>query len=131
MNYVKVFDFVGAGSQPVGDEYVTEVPVGITSAEALLNALYDGLQLPGYFGFNWDALSDCLRDLTWIQQETVVLRHMDLPALPVEECRIYLEVLADAAHSWQPGEGHSLRIEFPGTACAAIRRLERAKPSGP
>lgn len=92
---------------------VAQIPAGLTTTRALLDALYKELALPGYFGFNWNALSDCLRDLHWIAESSVVLCHGDLPPLPEAELRSYLEVLAEAVQSWQPGEPHSLQVVFP------------------
>jgi len=123
MNHIELFNFVDAIPKPAGADYVAEIPVGLTSAEALLQAVYDGLQLPGYFGFNWNALSDCLRDLHWLQHDVVVLRHVELPGLPDVQLRIYLEVLADAVNSWQPDEEHSLRVEFPTSTRESVTRL--------
>ncbi|HEX8171445.1 MAG TPA: barstar family protein [Thermoanaerobaculia bacterium] len=36
---------------------------GTLPKEELLNELVEALQLPEYFGHNWDALEECLRDL--------------------------------------------------------------------
>lgn len=102
--------------------YVASLPMGIARSSALLEALYVELQLPGYFGFNWDALSDCLRDLHWMKQRTVVLRHGDLPHLPEAELRIYLDVLSEAVASWGAEEEHSLAVSFPRDV---RRNLER------
>ncbi|AND67949.1 hypothetical protein ATSB10_04950 [Dyella thiooxydans] len=38
---------------------------GCTGKAALLMRIADTLQLPEDFGFNWDALADCLRDPGW------------------------------------------------------------------
>jgi RNAse (barnase) inhibitor barstar len=35
----------------------------IASPEALFSKLAQALELPDYFGHNWDALDECLRDL--------------------------------------------------------------------
>ena len=40
-----------------------EIPVGITGKVALLTELAQRLHFPDYFGMNWDAVIDCLRDL--------------------------------------------------------------------
>ncbi|MFI1398065.1 barstar family protein [Streptomyces sp. NPDC020681] len=41
--------------------------------DAAFQQFYDGLRLPDYFGWNWDALSDCLRDLQWLPADHYVL----------------------------------------------------------
>ncbi|WP_016907281.1 barstar family protein [Streptomyces xiaopingdaonensis] len=38
---------------------------GVTDKAGFMEAFAVGLELPGYFGRNWDALSDCLTDLSW------------------------------------------------------------------
>ena len=102
-------------------DFVARVPAGLATSRALLEALSWQLALPSYFGFNWNALSDCLRDLSWIDAPHVVLCHVDVPPLPDAELRSYLDVLADAVDSWQPGESHSLRVVFPEAARDVLR----------
>ncbi|MFI9047329.1 barstar family protein [Streptomyces sp. NPDC053427] len=41
--------------------------------DAVLQQFYDGLKLPDYFGWNWNVLSDCLRDLKWLSADHYVL----------------------------------------------------------
>ncbi|MCX7668542.1 MAG: barstar family protein [Anaerolineae bacterium] len=38
----------------------------IRSKAAFLDACAEALAFPAYFGHNWDALADCLRDLSWL-----------------------------------------------------------------
>jgi hypothetical protein len=115
-------DEIQVGSEPFefsdersgrSDEFAAEVPAGLAGADALLRALCDALRLPGWFGFNWNALSECLRDLDWLPQRSVVLRHVDLPALPTLDLQNYVGVLADAVASWTAPDEHQLRIVFP------------------
>jgi RNAse (barnase) inhibitor barstar len=68
----------------------------------LLNALAASLKFPDYFGHNWDALDECLRDLSWLDdQKSIVLLHKHVPLSNDEQRRIYLDILkaAQAAHS--------------------------------
>ena len=39
----------------------------IYSKETLLSTLKEGLCFPDYFGFNWDALQDCITVLSWLK----------------------------------------------------------------
>ncbi|MFD3698809.1 barstar family protein [Streptomyces sp. NPDC058646] len=41
--------------------------------DAVFQQFYDGVPLPDYFGWNWNALSDCLRDLKWLAADHHVL----------------------------------------------------------
>ena len=112
------FDF-GICEGRSGD-FVARVGEGISTSAALLEGLRVELRFPAYFGANWNALSDCLRDLGWIEERTVVLCHADLPALPARDLRQYLEVLAQAVTDWREGEAHALRVVFPEGLRAAV-----------
>lgn len=92
-------------------------------ADELLRSLYYILWFPGYFGFNWDALYDCLRDLSWIPCKKVVLVHESLPKLNDEDLRVYLEVLRDSVLDWHPGEDHVLEVNFRSRDECVIRSI--------
>ncbi|MFI6792270.1 barstar family protein [Nonomuraea sp. NPDC050383] len=53
------------------------------------------LRLPGYFGRNWDALTDCLRDAARV----LIVEHAEelLGGEPPEQFAVLLAVLGDAA----------------------------------
>jgi RNAse (barnase) inhibitor barstar len=112
------FDFTDEDVGAAADTCVARLPANLANKEELLQALYEQLQLPGYFGFNWDALSDCLRDFHWLESRTVVLVHADLPRLTPQDCRTYLAILAEAVDSWKPEEDHEFRVFFPTAARA-------------
>lgn len=104
------------------------IPRGITDPRELMTILARGLQFPSYFGFNWDALFDCLCDLSWLEADTrVVLRHEDTPALPAGNTRHYLKVLSDAIDSWRGSPGrHTIEVIFPDAGTTA--RTNGTKP---
>ncbi|MFF3677944.1 barstar family protein [Streptomyces sp. NPDC002120] len=41
--------------------------------DAVFRQFYDGLRLPDHFGWNWNALFDCLRDLEWLPADQYVV----------------------------------------------------------
>ena len=113
MDRIDVFTFV---PNTVGfvenDAFVARIAGNIQSTQQLFELFYRLLALPGYFGFNWNALFDCLRDFHWVNEKNIVIIHDDLPELDALEMRIYLEVLSDAIVDWKPGEEHSLKVVF-------------------
>lgn len=77
------------------------LPTGISSKSSLFTAYGSALRAPnGYFGTNWDAFSDCLLDLDWIDTFEVFLIHRELPHLSHEEIAIYLSILQHAMTTW-------------------------------
>lgn len=106
--------------------FVGVLPPGLSSGKNLLEAIEAALLFPGYFGRNWNALYDCLRDFEWISQRTVALVHRELPHLPEEELRTYLAVLRDASLDWQADEAHELYIVLPRIAKDEVFRLVSA-----
>ncbi len=85
----------------------------INTKEELFRKLFKNLKLPDYFGFNWDALSDCLRDLHWIKEQGVVLVHDEVPLLNEEDFNKYIKTLIYSAEDWKEGEKHYLEVVFP------------------
>lgn len=107
-------------SQAPSENLVTIVPAGIRSREKLFSILSKALKFPSYFGRNWDALNDCLRDFWWTDIFQITVIHRDIPALGTAATRIYLDVLAYCAEDWKPGEDHQLRVVFPLSHKVAI-----------
>src|SRR2546426_12769959 len=73
---------------------VLEIPKHVNSKDELLSFLAINLRFPDYFGRNWDALDECLSDLSWLNVDRVVLWHNDVPfALGTVDRKAYLELL--------------------------------------
>jgi hypothetical protein len=105
------------------DDFVASIPVGIGDRQALFDLLAFELELPDYFGHNWDALDECLNDLAWISSRRIVLRHTGLPQLPRKDLLIYLDVLGQAATQWASSPEHDFLVIFPTACRETIERL--------
>lgn len=113
MNASDAFTFVrDTRGFVASDALVARVAGDIRTTQQLFELFYRLLTLPDYFGFNWNALFDCLRDFHWVAERNVVIVHDELPELPPSEMRIYLEVLRDAVLDWKPEEMYSLQVVF-------------------
>ena len=73
---------------------------GVTGKEALMDRFARALEFPRWFGGNWDALEDCLADLSWSNAAGHVLLIEGAGDLPGDERGILLDILASAAASW-------------------------------
>ncbi len=84
-------------------------PVTIDLAEltdkiGVLSALAAALRFPEWFGANWDALDDCLTDLSWLHAGAylLLLDHADpLRRINPEVFEQLLQILADASAAWR------------------------------
>ena len=97
-----LFEFTESSNYKASaDSFVLQIPLGIQSKMELLAALSNTGKFPSYFGKNWDALFDCLRDFSWISQKQIVILHSDLPLSGnAQECQIYLETLQTSIKDW-------------------------------
>lgn len=76
---------------------VVWIPRTASSKEKLLGVLSQGLRFPNYFGWNWDALEECLQDLSWLPENAqIVIVHEALPFGTGENRQIYCDVLRGA-----------------------------------
>jgi hypothetical protein len=106
--------FLFSSEIPGEATFHARVPAGITTKAGLMNALDGELQFPDYFGCNWDALAECIQDLSWLSDGNVALVHEDVP---LENDRrslaIYLSILRDAVEKWAATKERKLLVLFP------------------
>ena len=65
-----------------------------------LEALARGLAFPAWFGNNWDALEDCLGDLSWRVGEAHLLVLANAERLAKDDLGVLLDVLRVSAEFW-------------------------------
>ncbi|SHN34109.1 barstar family protein [Actinacidiphila paucisporea] len=80
---------------------------GVGDRQAFMDRCTADLGLPEWFGRNWDALADCLTDLSWWPVESGGRRHLyvrgwrEYAATLPREWRIVKDVLRDAELFWR------------------------------
>lgn len=79
----------------------------------LFRQLSDILAFPDYFGDNWNALFDCLRDFSWISRRGVVLVQSEIPILSEEELMTYFDIIFSAVEDWTDTDDHYFKVIFP------------------
>ena len=77
---------------------------GVHDKQGLLDAIATALKFPEWFGENWDALEDCLTDLSWQKARgyVLVLEHCaELAKHAPRELEVAVEVFENVAEYWQ------------------------------
>jgi hypothetical protein len=97
--------------------HVVRIAAGVRRKRELLTQYDRSLRLPDYFGWNWDALEEVLRDLAWLAEpRRIVVVHADVPFAPRGKNRPnYLALLGDLI-----AEGAPLVAIFPPAAEADV-----------
>jgi hypothetical protein len=73
---------------------------GLSGKDELLAAIAGSLSFPAWFGANWDALEDCLTDLSWREADGHVAVFAHFGAMPNDDLGILIDVLASSAEFW-------------------------------
>jgi hypothetical protein len=73
---------------------------GTADRDAVLARFAQALSFPKWFGGNWDALEDCLSDLSWLTADGQVLLIEGAKRVPVVERGTLVDILSSAAASW-------------------------------
>ena len=83
----------------------------MTDADHAFYEFSDALLFPGYFGWNWDALSDCLRDLHWLPADGYLIVVENAPRLlstSADDQHTLFRILSRAVHHWASPLGKSV-----------------------
>ena len=76
---------------------------GCSDKTELLNRIARALQFPATFGHNWDALSDCIGDLSWLPAKGYWLEFphaAEFRLAAIEDFDTLMSILDDAATTW-------------------------------
>lgn len=75
----------------------------MSDADNVFFNFYNAFRFPEYFGWNWDALSDCLRDLNWYPADRYLILIDRAEQVLVEEegqRKLLFAILRRAAIEW-------------------------------
>lgn len=73
---------------------------GVLEKNELLARVAQGMHFPAWFGANWDALEDCLTDLSWLEGDGHVLLLDGASGLNADDFGILTDVLSSSARFW-------------------------------
>ncbi len=88
----------------------------------LMKAFAKALRFPHYFGYNWDALNECINDLAWLSASSyvLVLRDLDAMVLTDEDFANLVDILQHAAKEWNTGRTYNQSFPTPPTPFHAV-----------
>ena len=93
-------DALETAADALGRHYISMALGDTPDKDDILTQFARALDMPRWFGANWDALYDCLTDLSWLPDGafTVAIHG----AIPDPETRETLQqILKDACQAWQ------------------------------
>ena len=92
------------GLQKLGTEIFYLDGREIRDKQSFLQKMAEVMQFPDYFGYNWDALEECITDLDWCPAARYILIY-DYPEafskVEPEEWKIAYDILRSAVEYWQ------------------------------
>lgn len=86
----------------------------IKTMNHFLREMSEFFEFPQYFGGNFDAMDDCMRDLSWFEEQTIDIYFLHLEDLQQKE-KMYQEIkeiLTFYQDFWQKSDEKSVRIIF-------------------
>ena len=99
---------------------------GVRDRDTALDRIAQALRFPPWFGGNWDALHDCLGDLSWLPGDGYLLlfdHGADWREAEPDAFATLLDVLDDAAQDWSAiGTPFWALLPLPGDRLADFER---------
>ena len=102
----------------------------VSDKDQLLGKLASVLAFPQWFGHNWDALEDCLTDLSWRARDRQVLLIEGFENLRVrrpDDFGVLMDILASSAQYWSERGRPFFAVFLDGKSTLALPDLFRRK----
>lgn len=101
------------------------VRISLTGKKSPIESIAAALDFPDWFGNNWDALEDCLSDLSWrpAPGHVLLLEH----AAAGDETGILVDVLRSSAEFWAGRERPFFAVFIDSQGAAALPELFRER----
>ncbi len=80
-----------------------------------MDCLVGALQLPSWFGYNWDALAEALADLSWLQPQPQVIEFIHADQLARQAPAVFATfswIVEDSNALWVD-DGLTIRLQHP------------------
>jgi len=99
-----------------------------SSKKPLLDIFARALAFPAWFGGNWDALEDCLSDLSWRKGEGCVILIEGAGGIAGDDLGVLRDILESCAQSWASRGRPFFAVMVDAKNIPALPALFRAKP---
>jgi RNAse (barnase) inhibitor barstar len=105
--------------------------VNIINNKTLLKTLNDMFKFPSYFGYNWDALEECINDLNWLHFKSyiLILENVDKMQLSENDMQTFIKIITKAAGEWMEGRNYNRSFPTPPTPFHIIFAVEEERVS--
>ncbi|MFZ7133299.1 MAG: barstar family protein [Eubacteriales bacterium] len=89
----------------------------IKNKQDILETFKQIFQFPDYFGNNWDALEECINDLSWLNSKAylLILINPDKMQLNEQDMQLLFSILLNSAHNWKQGRYFNRNFITPPT----------------
>lgn len=86
----------------LGFDLIQVDPIPVTSKRELLASLAKECKFPAYFGYNWDALTDCLGSSSWRPSRPLgmVFLFREPLSLSWTDLSVFLAIMETLRNSW-------------------------------
>lgn len=116
LNKMQVFKLLDKLPTPQSDDEILEFRLDgstIKTEDDFFKAIASSLSFPDYFGENLDALYDCLNDLDWIGQTTIIIQFDNYDDLLSQAQKTFKEdvfsICYETAFCWAEGQNGEMK----------------------
>lgn len=104
--------------EKINNELVLVIEVelkGVATENSFFNLMNDAFSFPAYYRRSFDSLDDCMRDLTWFTENSIVVRVKSITRVKDKDEALYAKLKSSFAlykSHWEYFKDKSVAIEL-------------------